>query len=148
MINISVLLMASINMYVLLMAIINISVMLMASIKIYVLLMAIINISVLLMASINISVLLSSFIVIITGADPGFQVRGGAFKIIFFGISCAKSRFYAKKSYLFPILGGARAGCAPPWIRPCIRRERFIKVYIICVICVVFYFYRILSFNI
>jgi hypothetical protein len=34
----------------------------------------------------------------------------------FWGISCKKSRFYAKKSF-FPILG-ARAGCAPPWIRP------------------------------
>jgi hypothetical protein len=32
----------------------------------------------------------------------------------FWGISCEKSRFYAKKSYFFPILGGARAGCAPP----------------------------------
>ena len=110
------------------------------------------------------------------GADPGFQVRGGALKklrraeggakffgvfrvknhdlrqkIIFFsncggrceifwGISCEKSRFYAKKSYFFPIaeggaeifgvfrvknhdftptnliffnFRGARAGCAP-----------------------------------
>jgi hypothetical protein len=34
------------------------------------------------------------------------------------GISCKKSRFYAKKTYFFPILGGARAGCAPPCIRP------------------------------
>ena len=34
------------------------------------------------------------------------------------GISCEKSRFYAKKSYFFPILGEARAGCSP-WIRPC-----------------------------
>ena len=32
----------------------------------------------------------------------------------FWGILCEKSRFYAKKSYFFPILGGgARAGCAP-----------------------------------
>ena len=63
----------------------------------------------------------------ITGADPGFQVRGGALKTIapsggrrehFWGISCEKSRFYAKKSYFSPILGGARAGCAPLWIRP------------------------------
>ena len=44
------------------------------------------------------------------GADPGFQVRGGALKKnassggrreIFWGISCEKSRFYAKKSYFF-----------------------------------------------
>ena len=39
------------------------------------------------------------------GADPGFQVRGGALKFIapsggrrenFWGITCEKSRFYAK----------------------------------------------------
>ena len=44
------------------------------------------------------------------GADPGFQVRGGALKKIapsegrrenLWGISCEKSRFYAKKSYFF-----------------------------------------------
>ena len=61
-----------------------------------------------------------------SGADPGFQVRGGALKKIapsggrrqnFGGISCDKSRFYAKKILFFPISGGARAGCAP-WIRP------------------------------
>jgi len=33
------------------------------------------------------------------------------------GISCEKSRFYTKKILFFPILGGARAGCAP-WICP------------------------------
>jgi hypothetical protein len=63
-----------------------------------------------------------------SGADPGFQVRGGALKENvgvfrvknhdftlkksdflqwrrearnFWGISCGKSRFYAKKSYFF-----------------------------------------------
>ena len=63
----------------------------------------------------------------ITGADLGFQVRGGALNKIapsggrrknLWGISCEKSRFYAKKSYFFPILGGAPP--PPPWIRPCI----------------------------
>ena len=34
--------------------------------------------------------------------------RGGARN--FWGISCEKSRFYAKKIIFFPILGGARAG--------------------------------------
>jgi hypothetical protein len=62
-----------------------------------------------------------------TWADPGFQVRGGALKKIapsegrrenFWGISCEKSRFYAKKSYFFPILGGGGGAGAPPWIRP------------------------------
>ena len=57
-----------------------------------------------------------------TGADPGFEVKGGALKKIapsggrrenFWGISCEKSRFYAKKSIFFPFLGGARAGCVP-----------------------------------
>ena len=46
----------------------------------------------------------------ITGADPGFQVRGEHIKKIapsrgrrenFRGIPCEKSRFYAKKSYFF-----------------------------------------------
>ena len=65
----------------------------------------------------------------ITGADPGFQVRGGEFKIIevsgtrhekFLGIGVKKSRFYAKKSY-FSNFRGALAGSTPlPWIRPCI----------------------------
>jgi hypothetical protein len=41
-----------------------------------------------------------------SGAGAGFQVRGGgAFKKIarhnFWGISCEKSRLYAKKSYFF-----------------------------------------------
>ena len=56
----------------------------------------------------------------LSGADPGFQVRGGgggALKKIapsggrrehFWGISCEKSRFYAKKNHISPILGGAR----------------------------------------
>jgi hypothetical protein len=51
-------------------------------------------------------------------ADPGFQVKGGALKKIapsggrcenFWGISCEKSPFYAKKSYFFSIAeGGAK----------------------------------------
>ena len=58
-----------------------------------------------------------------SGADPGFQVRGGAIKKIApsggrrencGGISCGKSRFYAKKSYFFPFLGGGGASGAPP----------------------------------
>ena len=81
----------------------------------------------------------------VSGADPGFQVRGahlkklrraeeganilGVFRVKnhyftpknhsfynyggrrgkFWGISCEKSRFYAKKTYFFPILGGGGA---------------------------------------
>jgi hypothetical protein len=62
-----------------------------------------------------------------SGADPGFQVRGRTLKNCaerrearkYLGISCEKSRFYAKKSFFFPNFRGARAGCAP-WIRPCV----------------------------
>ena len=57
--------------------------------------------------------------------DPGFQVSGGTLKIIvpsranFWGITCEKSWFYAKKIIFFPIFfwGG---GSPLPWIRPCI----------------------------
>jgi hypothetical protein len=51
------------------------------------------------------------------GRIQDFKLGGGALKKIassggmrenFWGISCEKSRFYAKKSYLFPILGGTR----------------------------------------
>ena len=60
---------------------------------------------------------------VITGADPGFQVRGVALKKIapsggrhenFWGISCEKSQFYAKKIIFFPILGGCALGAPPP----------------------------------
>ena len=52
------------------------------------------------------------------GADPGFQVRRGALKKIapsrgrrniFWGISCEKSPFYAKKSYFSNFRGGGGA---------------------------------------
>ena len=62
---------------------------------------------------------------LIAGADPGFQIRGGVHlkKIVpsggrcekFWGISCEKSRFYAKKSYFFQFQGG-RGAHPPPWI--------------------------------
>ena len=52
------------------------------------------------------------------GADPGFQVRGGGThkkiapsggrREICWGISCEKSRFYAKKSYFFQLRREAR----------------------------------------
>jgi hypothetical protein len=66
----------------------------------------------------------------LTGADPGFQVKGGALKKIapsggrrenFWGISCEKSRFYAKKIIFFPILGeggGWAPGALPPESAP------------------------------
>ena len=54
-----------------------------------------------------------------SGADPGFQVRGGVVKQIapsggrrekFWGISCEKSRFYAKKLYFSNFRGGGGGG--------------------------------------
>jgi hypothetical protein len=47
----------------------------------------------------------------------------------FWSISCEKSRFYAKKSYFFPILGGARAGCAPPLNPPLDTSNNFRQIY-------------------
>ena len=66
---------------------------------------------------------------LISGADPGFQVRGGGLKKIapsgggrehFWGISCEKSRFYANKLYFFQFYGGGGGGGGggAPWIRP------------------------------
>jgi hypothetical protein len=60
---------------------------------------------------------LLKFLVSISGADPGSQVRWGALKKIapsggrrenFWGISCETSRFYAKKSYFFQLRREAR----------------------------------------
>ena len=57
-----------------------------------------------------------------SGAHPGFPVRGKHLKKIapsggrrenVWGISCEKSRFYAKISYFFQFWGDA-PGCAPP----------------------------------
>jgi hypothetical protein len=59
---------------------------------------------------------------VLSWADTGFQVRVGALKKIapsggrrenVRGITCEKSRFYAKKIIFFPILGGSAQG-APP----------------------------------
>ena len=48
------------------------------------------------------------------GADPGFSVRGGALKF-FLGVFRVKNHdFKQKNHFFFSILGGARAGCAPP----------------------------------
>ena len=58
-----------------------------------------------------------------SGADPGFQVRGGALKKNcaerrearkYFGVFRVKNHDFTPKILFFPILGEARAGCAPP----------------------------------
>ena len=66
----------------------------------------------------------------VAGADPGFQVRGGGLKIIassgarrenVWGISCEKSRFYAK-NHIFSNFSGVGEGGgvlgAPPGSAP------------------------------
>ena len=58
----------------------------------------------------------------IAGADPGFQVRGGALKKLrraeggenFFWVFRVKNHDFTPKNHIFSILGGARAGCDPP----------------------------------
>ena len=75
----------------------------------------------------------------ISGADPGFQVSGGALKKNrtergrrenIWGISREKSRFYAKKIIFYlPILGGRVAGAPPPRIRPCIYDGKVSHMY-------------------
>ena len=58
---------------------------------------------------------------VIAGQDPGFQVRGDALIKIAknFEVFSVKNHDFTPKIIFFPILGGARAGCAPPpppWI--------------------------------
>jgi hypothetical protein len=87
------------------------------------------------------------------GADPGFQVRGGALKKLhraeggakifgvfrvknhdftpkkhifsncggrreIFGVFRVKNHDFTPKNHIFSNFRGARAGCAPLWIRP------------------------------
>ena len=70
--------------------------------------------------------LLAIVCVCVSGAAPGFQVRGahtekippsGGRRENFWGISCEKSRFYAKQSNF---RGGGARRVRPPWIRPCV----------------------------
>ena len=62
------------------------------------------------------------------GADSGFQVRGGAHlkklrraegaaKML--GVFRVKNHDFTQKNLIFSNFRGARAGCAPLWIRPC-----------------------------
>ena len=52
----------------------------------------------------------------VAGADPGFQVRGGAVKKLrraeggakIFGVFHVKNHDFTSKNHIFPILGGAR----------------------------------------
>ena len=56
-----------------------------------------------------------------SGADPGFQVRGAHLKKLrraegganIFGVFRVKNYDFTPKNHIFPILGGARAGCTP-----------------------------------
>ena len=56
------------------------------------------------------------------GADPGFQGIGDVLKkfclakrgATILGVFCVKNQDFMPKIIFFPILGGVRAGCAPP----------------------------------
>ena len=61
------------------------------------------------------------------GADPGFQVRGGALKKLrraeggakFFWVFRVKNHDFTPKNHIFSILGGGRApGATPPPLDP------------------------------
>ena len=65
------------------------------------------------------------FQVLVTGADPGFQVRGGAHLkksrraeggAKMFGLFRVKNHDFTPTNHIFSNFrrGGARAGCAPP----------------------------------
>ena len=49
-----------------------------------------------------------------TPKDHIFPILGGGGPRNFLGISCEKSRFYAKKIIFYPILGGRAPGAPPP----------------------------------
>jgi hypothetical protein len=77
------------------------------------------------------------------GRIQDFKLGGGAVKKIapsggrrehFWGISCEKSRFYAKKIIFFPILGEGRAPGAPTPVyvfMECGRGSRYIIILLI-----------------
>ena len=72
------------------------------------------------------------------GADPGFQVRGGAHLkkmrraeggAKFFGVFRVKNHDFTPKNHIFSNFRGVRApGAPPPWIRPC---ERYKFTYLL-----------------
>ena len=60
------------------------------------------------------------------GADPGFSVRRANLKKLrraeggakIFWVFRVKNHDFTPKNHIFSNFSGARAGCAPPWIRP------------------------------
>ena len=67
----------------------------------------------------------------VPGADPGFCVRGGA--DTWFRGGARRRSDITMSAYIVvgAILGGARAGCAPAWIRACVPFTR-LSVNISC----------------
>ena len=85
------------------------------------------------------------------GADPGFEVMGGGCALKknapsrgrrenFWGISCEKSRFYAKKSYFSNFRGGGEGHqvflLIPLFIIPMVAKTRlsdtFQYIHVMC----------------
>ena len=57
----------------------------------------------------------------------------------FFGYFVWKIMILCQKIIFFPILGGARAGYTPPWIRPCISIIILVPWIFLGISCVVYY---------
>jgi len=63
---------------------------------------------------------------LISGADPGFQVRGAHFKKLrrvegganIFGVFRVKNHDFTPKNHIFPILGGRAPGASPAGSAP------------------------------
>ena len=75
------------------------------------------------------------------GADLGFQARGGSLKKIapsggrrenIWVFRVKNHDFTPKKIIFFPILGGARAGCAPPESAPALDSQPQVVKFTSC----------------
>jgi hypothetical protein len=75
----------------------------------------------------------------IAGTDLGFQVRGAHLKKLrrveggakIFGVCRVKNHDFTPKNHIFSNFRGARAGCSPPWIRPCIV---YVQLFVSCLV--------------
>jgi hypothetical protein len=75
-----------------------------------------------------------NFYVYVTGADPGFQVRGRGAQLNnlrraeggakFVGVFRVKNHDFTPNNHIFSnFRGGAPGAPLPPWIRPCVTLE-------------------------
>ena len=77
----------------------------------------------------------------ITGANPGFQVRGAHLKKLrrseggakIFGVFRVKNHDFTPKNHIFTNFRGVRAGCTPPGSAPVLEidHKHLITIYIL-----------------